>query len=70
MSMKELIFILEDAPEGGFIAKALGESIFVEADEMVSLKKEIIDAVNCHFDEGKKPSIIKLHYIREEYLAV
>jgi len=70
MSIKELIFIIEDAPEGGLIAKALGESIFAEADDMVSLKKEIIDALNCHFGEGQKPAMIKLHYIREEYLAV
>src|SRR5262249_49549512 len=30
-SMNELIFIVEEAPEGGFTARALGASIFTEA---------------------------------------
>jgi len=28
----EVIFLLEEAPEGGFTARALGYSIFTEAD--------------------------------------
>ena len=48
--MNELIFLVEEAPEGGFTAKALGESIYTEADTMDELKKMIRDAVNCHFE--------------------
>ena len=59
--MHELIFIVEDAPEGGFIAKALGEPIFTEADDLVGLKAQVRDAVRCHFDEGKVPRTIRLH---------
>ncbi|MDH4200682.1 MAG: 2-oxoisovalerate dehydrogenase [Spirochaetia bacterium] len=58
MNKKELIFIVEDAPEGGLIARGLGESIFAQAEDMVSLKKEIRDAVNCHFADGEKPSCL------------
>lgn len=68
--MKELIFLVEDAPEGGYTARALGESIFTEADDLDSLKASITDAVDCHFDGDDKPGVIKLHYVREEYLAV
>ena len=47
--MNELIFIVEEAPEGGYIARALGESIFTEADDLVQLYEMIRDAVRCHF---------------------
>ena len=66
----EIIFVVEDAVEGGYIAKALGESIFTEADDIEKLKVNIKDAVLCHFEEGKHPKIIRLHFIREEFIAV
>ena len=68
--MKELTFAIEEASEGGYIAKALGVSIFTEADTIEALKKKIMDAVNCHFDEAEKPKVVRLHFVREEYLAV
>ncbi len=46
--MNEIIFIVEEAPEGGYTAKALGESIFTEADSMKELKEMIKDSVRCH----------------------
>jgi hypothetical protein len=66
----EIIFVVEESDEGGFIAKALGESIFTEGDNMDDLKANIKDAVLCHYDEGKNPKIIRLHYIREEFITV
>lgn len=59
--MTEIIFLVEEAPEGGYTARALGESIFTEADDLESLQEQIRDAVLCHFDEGKAPSIIRLN---------
>jgi hypothetical protein len=70
MTMNEIMFVVEDAPEGGFIARALGESIFTEADDVESLHRQVRDAVHCHFEEGKAPRIIRLHFTREEVLAV
>ena len=67
--MNELVFIVEDAPEGGFTARALGESIFTEADDLAGLHEQVRDAVRCHFDEGKQPKIIRLHFVREEVIA-
>lgn len=58
--MSELIFIVEEAPEGGYTARAIGESIFTEADDMESLHEMVRDAVRCHFDEGDRPSMIRL----------
>jgi hypothetical protein len=59
--MNEIIFLVEEAPEGGYTARALGESIFTEADDLESLHEQIRDAVLCHFDEGKAPPIIRLN---------
>jgi hypothetical protein len=65
----EVIFLIEEAPEGGFIAKALGYSIFTEADTWDELREAIRDAVDCHFEPGEMPPVIRLHYVREEVLA-
>ncbi|MEW6303415.1 MAG: 2-oxoisovalerate dehydrogenase [Verrucomicrobiota bacterium] len=67
--MNELIFLIEEAPEGGYTARALGHSIFTEADSIETLRNQIRDAVKCHFDEGKSPKIIRLHFVREEVIA-
>jgi hypothetical protein len=57
---KEIIFLVEDAPEGGYVAQALGYSIFTEADTWEELKQFVWDAVQCHFDEGEQPDLIRL----------
>jgi hypothetical protein len=67
--MNEIIFLIEEAGEGGFTARALGESIFTEADTLDALRRQVRDAVNCHFDEGKAPKVIRLHFVRDEVLA-
>jgi hypothetical protein len=66
---KEIIFIVENSPDGGLTAKALGESIFTEGDSESDLKRNIRDAVFCHFDT-ELPSIIRLHYVRDEVIAL
>ena len=67
--MDELIFLVQEAPEGGFTARALGESIFTEADDLDGLREMVRDAVRCHFDEGQGPKVIRLHFVREEVFA-
>jgi predicted RNase H-like HicB family nuclease len=67
---KELIFVVEESEEGGYIAKAIGVSIFTDGDTISELKNNIKEAVICHFDEGKAPKTIKLHFIKEELMAV
>lgn len=67
---KEVIFVVEESPEGGYQAKALGYSIFTEAESFEELKKMVQDAVVCHFDEKERPKVVRLHMVREELLAV
>ena len=68
--MNEILFLVEDAHEGGYTARAFGESIFTEADTIDALYYQIRDAVKCHFDEGSAPKIIRLHFVREEVFAL
>jgi predicted RNase H-like HicB family nuclease len=67
--MNELIFLVEEAPEGGYIARALGHSIFTESETLEELRANVRDAIQCHFDEGKAPKVIRLHFVRDEVLA-
>lgn len=67
--MSEILFLVEQAPEGGYTARALGESIFTEADTMPELRLMIQEAVHCHFDEQDMPKLIRLHIVQEEVLA-
>jgi hypothetical protein len=67
--MSEIVFVVEVAPEGGFTARALGESIVTEADTEAQLRVAIQDAVHCHFDEGKMPKVIRMHFVRDELMA-
>lgn len=68
--MNELIFLIEEAPEGGFTARALGQSIFTETDTLPELQEKLRDAVRCHFDDDKRPKVIRLHHVREEILSL
>jgi hypothetical protein len=67
--MSEIVFLVEDAAEGGFIARALGHSIFTEADSYEALREQVRDAVHCHFDTDDQPKVIRLHYVKDEVLA-
>ncbi len=51
-------------PEGDYIAKALGASIITQAESTDELHILVWDAVHCHFDEGKRPTLIRLHFIQ------
>ena len=67
---KEIIFAVEEAPEGGYQAKALGFSIVTEAETFDDLKKMVHDAVLCHFEDNERPKVIRLHLVKEELLLV
>ena len=66
----EIIFLVEESDEGGYEAKALGESIFTEAETLDELKKNVKESVLTHFDKGKAPAMIRLHDVKEELIKV
>ncbi len=54
----------------GYTTRALGTSIFTEAEDGSELQAKVRDAVNCHFDEGKAPKVIRLHFVRDQVLTL
>jgi hypothetical protein len=69
MPNSEIIFSVQESPEGGYEARALDHSIFTQANSLDELKTSIRDAVSCHFDTDKKPSIIRLHFVKDEVIS-
>ncbi len=67
--MNELIFLVEEAPEGGYTARALGVSIFTQAETEEELKANVREATECFYGDDHAPKIIRLHFVREEVLA-
>ncbi|HTW23637.1 MAG TPA: hypothetical protein VMD78_08560 [Candidatus Baltobacteraceae bacterium] len=68
MADQEIIFIVEESPEGGYEARALGHSIFTQGESMEELRTMVRDAVACHFDAESKPAVIRLHLVRDEVI--
>ena len=56
MKASEIIFPVEESREGGYEARALGHSIFTQADSLDELREMVRDAVRCHFDTDSIPA--------------
>ena len=67
--MTELVFFVEEAQEGGYPARGVGEAVFTEADTMEELRQAVRDAVRCHVEPGAGPTVIRLHMVRDELLT-
>ena len=67
--VNEIIFVVEEPPEGGFGARAVGESIHTQAETSAALHERVRDAVRCHFEGDAAPKLIRLHYVRDEVIA-
>ena len=72
--MSEIIFeVSEDEVDGGFVATALGHAIATQGETIEELREMVRDAVHCHFGDGTPgpmPKVIRLHFVRDEALAV
>jgi hypothetical protein len=67
---KEIIFLVEESPEGGYEARAMGYSIYTEADSLEELRDAARDAVRCHFEPDEMPQLIRFHFVKDEVLTV
>ena len=67
---KEIIFEVTEAVEGGFDARALGHSIFTQGEDWDDLKLMVKDAVLCHFGDEHRTTIVRLHFVKDEAMAV
>jgi predicted RNase H-like HicB family nuclease len=67
----ELIFEVRDAEEGGYCARALGPSIFTEADTWEELRSNVLEATSLHFEDADlHPRLVQLHYVKDELIPV
>jgi hypothetical protein len=64
----EIIFAVEESPEGGYEARVLGHSIFTQADWLNELREMVRDAVRCHFGTDSIPAVIRLHFVHDEVI--
>jgi predicted RNase H-like HicB family nuclease len=67
---KEIVFLIEESPEGGFEAHALGISIFTDGETLEVVKENVREAVRCHFEDKEQPRVVRLHYVKDEVIAV
>ena len=65
----EVLFNVEEADDGGYVATAPSHGIVTQADSITELHAQVRDAVACHFDTQDKPKLIRLHFVRDEVLA-
>jgi len=70
MADTEIIFSVQESPEGGYEARALGFSIYTQADTLDELKTMVQDAVRCHFEPSSAPRVIRLHLVKDEVIPV
>ena len=68
--MTELLFMVEEDPEGGYVASSVGESIVTQGETVAELREKIRDAVRCHFEEAERPAAIRLHFVRDEVMTL
>ncbi len=70
MAESEIVFAVQESPEGGFEARGLGYGIYTQAETLEELKAAAQDAVRCHFDEANRPTVIRLHLVKDEVIPV
>jgi predicted RNase H-like HicB family nuclease len=67
----EVIFEVREAEEGGYTARALGYSIFTEAETWEELRDNVREVTALHFeDEAVRPKIVQLHFTKDELIPL
>lgn len=68
----EIIFeVSENEIDGGYSASALGYGIHTEGETIDEVRGNVREAVECYFDDpAARPRVIRLHFVRDEVLAL
>ena len=67
--MNEIVFEVTQEADGGFVAECLSESIFTQADTWNELRKNVQEAISAFYFDRPRPSVVRLHLVRDEVLA-
>ena len=70
MTARIVVFEATEATSGGYVARAVGYSIFTQGHDWVDLKAMAKDAVLCHFDDDEMPESIRLRFSADDIVAV
>ena len=65
----EIVFQITQEADGGFVAECLSHDIFTQGDTWEELRANVQEAVSGYFFDRQKPSLIRLHLVRDEVLA-
>jgi len=66
----EILFLVEEGDEGGYIARSLKYPIYTQGDTLDDLKEMVHEAVICHFGDTPAPALIRLHIVKDVVIAV
>ena len=66
----EIVFSVTQETDGGFVAECLSHDIFTQADNWDELRANVREAVAAYFFDQLGPTMIRLHLVRDELLAV
>ena len=68
----EIIFeVSDDEADGGYSASALGYGIHTQGETIEEIRDNIREAVECYFDDAtSRPRVLRLHFVRDEVLAL
>lgn len=66
----ELVFVVREANDGGYVARAPGHSIVAEAASWTELRQRARESANKHFENATvHPERIRLHMVKDELLS-
>jgi len=70
--MSELVFDVSQEADGGFCAECLSDTIVTEGNTWEELRKIVQEVVRafCFDQPDKLPSVIRLHLVRDEVMAL
>jgi hypothetical protein len=68
--MKEIIFTVTESLDGGYEASAVGHSIYTQCENYSDLRGVLCDAVRCHFEQEQMPALVRIHFVKDEVVAV
>ena len=66
----EIVFTVTQETDGGFAAECLTHDIFTQGNSWDELRANVREAVTGYFFDQPKPSVIRLHLVRDEVMAV
>jgi hypothetical protein len=66
----EILFLVEEATDGGYFGQAMCYPILTEAATLEELHDQVREAVLCYFHETEVPNRIRLYIVKKEIIPI